>query len=70
MQKDVNRTWEVLIEGNSKKSDAEWQGRTTHNKMVIFAKSPNTQKGDYVHIHITECTSGTLKGIQVGEKIA
>ena len=70
MQKDVNRTWEVLIEGNSKKSDAEWQGRTTHNKMVIFAKTPNTQKGDYVHIQITECTSGTLKGIQVGEKIA
>lgn len=70
MQKDLHRTWEVLIEGNSKKSDAYWQGRTTHNKMVVFPKTPDTQKGDYVHVQITDCTAGTLKGIQVGEKVA
>ena len=69
MQKELHTTKEVLIEGNSKKSDAHWQGRTTHNKMVVFPKSEGTQKGDYVHVYIQDCTAGTLKGVQVGEKL-
>ncbi|MCA6498759.1 MAG: MiaB/RimO family radical SAM methylthiotransferase, partial [Chitinophagaceae bacterium] len=69
MQKDVNKTWEVLIEGNSKKSDAHWQGRTTHNKMVVFPKNGISGKGDYVQVLITDCTAGTLMGEQISEPV-
>jgi tRNA-2-methylthio-N6-dimethylallyladenosine synthase len=62
MQRDVNKTFIVLIEGNSKKSDDFWQGRTDHNKVVIFAKDGNLQKGDYAKVHIYKCTAGTLFG--------
>jgi len=63
MQRDVNKTFTVLIEGNSKKSADFWQGRTDHNKVVIFAKEGNLQKGDYAKVHIDRCTAGTLFGI-------
>ncbi len=62
MQRDVNKTFTVLIEGNSKKSDDFWQGRTDHNKVVIFAKEGNFNKGDYAKVHIDRCTAGTLFG--------
>ena len=62
MQRDVNKTFTVLIEGNSKKSEDFWQGRTDHNKVVIFAKEGNLQKGDYAKVHIFKCTAGTLFG--------
>lgn len=62
MQRDVNKTFTVLIEGNSKKSEDFWQGRTDHNKVVIFAKEGNLQKGDYAKVHINKCTAGTLFG--------
>ncbi len=63
MQRDVNKTFKVLIEGNSKKSDAHWFGRTDHNKVVIFPKANATlQKGDYTNVFVHECTAGTLLG--------
>ncbi len=37
-KRDVGKTVEVLIEGDSKKSDADWKGRTPQNKMVVFSK--------------------------------
>ncbi len=66
MQKDVGKTFTVLIEGNSKKSDAHWYGRTDHNKVAIFPKSNNgLQKGDYVQVTINSCTAATLLGEQL-----
>lgn len=63
MQRDVNKTFQVLIEGNSKKSDNHWQGRTDHNKVVIFPKEQyKLNKGDYVMVQINSCTAGTLLG--------
>ena len=63
MQRDVQKTFKVLIETNSKKSDAHWHGRTDHNKVVIFPKENyNLQKGDYVLVKINTCTAGTLLG--------
>jgi tRNA-2-methylthio-N6-dimethylallyladenosine synthase len=63
MQRDVNKTFSVLIEGNSKKSDAHWFGRTDHNKVVIFPKENyNLSKGNYVDVFVDECTAGTLLG--------
>jgi tRNA-2-methylthio-N6-dimethylallyladenosine synthase len=63
MQKDVGKTFEVLVEGVSKKSNDELQGRTGHNKMVIFPKG-NLKPGDYVNLKINSCTAGTLFGTQ------
>jgi tRNA-2-methylthio-N6-dimethylallyladenosine synthase len=61
MEKEVGKTFKVLVEGFSKKSEAQLQGRTDQNKVVIFAKE-NFVKGDYVMVKITHCTAGTLFG--------
>ena len=62
MEKEVGTTAKVLIEGNSKKSDEHWAGRSDHNKMVIFPKTGDFKKGDYVNVFIESCTAGTLLG--------
>ncbi|MSP07745.1 MAG: tRNA (N6-isopentenyl adenosine(37)-C2)-methylthiotransferase MiaB, partial [Chitinophagaceae bacterium] len=52
-KRDVGKCFEVLIEGDSKKSDAEWMGRTSQNKVVVFPKLNHpVKKGDYVEIFI------------------
>jgi len=66
-KKELGNSYEVLIEGNSKKSDQEWMGRTSQNKVVVFPKTIEgqimpLQKGDYVNILITDYTKGTLIG--------
>ena len=60
-QADIGRTWKVLIEGPSKKSDAYLQGRNTANKVVVFPRG-NYVKGQYVHVQIEDATGGTLIG--------
>jgi tRNA-2-methylthio-N6-dimethylallyladenosine synthase len=62
MERDLGKTFKVLIEGDSKKSDQHWAGRTDHNKMVVFPKTGNLNKGDYVDVFIETCTAGTLMG--------
>ena len=62
MQKEVGKTVKVLIEGNSKKSDEHWAGRSDNNKVVVFPKHTNLQKGDYADVVIESCTAGTLIG--------
>ena len=63
MQRDVNKTFKVLIEADSKKSDGDWHGRTDHNKVVIFPKENyDLKKGDYVTVYVHSCTAGTLLG--------
>ena len=60
---DIGKTFEVLIEGDSKKKDTDWCGRNTQNKMVVFPKNgADLKKGDYVHVQITSATSATLLG--------
>jgi len=51
----------VLAEGTSKKSDEQLSGRSDTNKMVVFDKE-HYQKGDYVAVEISDCTSATLIG--------
>jgi len=58
---DIGKTYQVLIEGISKKSDEEFFGRNSQNKVVVFPKK-NCQIGEYVTVKITDCTSATLKG--------
>jgi tRNA-2-methylthio-N6-dimethylallyladenosine synthase len=61
MQRDVGKTFKVLIEGSSKKDENELYGRTDHNKVVIFPKG-NLKKGEYVFVKVDRCTAGTLFG--------
>ncbi len=59
---DVGQTYKVLIEGNSKKSDQEFKGRNSQNKMINFPKKPGYAPGDYVMVHVISTTTGTLRG--------
>lgn len=63
-QADVGKTFEVLVEGVSKKSDQQLFGRNSQNKVVVFPKK-TFKPGDYVCIKITHCTAATLAGIPV-----
>jgi tRNA-2-methylthio-N6-dimethylallyladenosine synthase len=62
-KKDVGNTFKVLIEGNSKKSDADWMGRNSQNKVIVFPKGNyNYKKGDYVFVKVNDFTQATLIG--------
>ena len=60
--RDVGKTFKVLIEGDSRKSDDEWKGRNSQNKMIVFQKESGYAPGDYVHVLVEHATSATLKG--------
>ena len=60
-QKDVGKTFEVLVEGYSKRSRQQLMGRTEQNKAVVFDKN-NHHIGDRVMVKITGSTSATLLG--------
>jgi len=57
----IGKTYEVLIEGESKKSTEKLQGRTKQNKVVVFGKGDH-KKGTYIKVQIQDCTSATLIG--------
>ena len=62
-RRDLGYTYEVLIEGNSKRSDDHWMGRTSHSKVIVFPKNNKVIKaGDYVTVTVDDCTQGTLLG--------
>lgn len=62
-KKDIGKTFKVLIEGDSKKSETDWMGRNSQNKVVVFPKeNTNLKKGDYVFVNIQDCTQATLIG--------
>lgn len=61
MQKDVGKTFKVLIEGTSKKNENELYGRNDQNKVIVFPKL-HFAKGDYAYIKVNSCTAGTLIG--------
>jgi len=63
-QRDLGKTFNVLIEGNSKRSETDWMGRTSQNKVIVFPKDGSElKKGDYVMVNVTDCTKATLLGI-------
>jgi tRNA-2-methylthio-N6-dimethylallyladenosine synthase len=64
-QADLGKTFKVLIEGDSKKSDQEFKGRNSQNKMIVFPKKEGFKKGDYVMVHVTNVTGATLIGEMV-----
>jgi len=61
----LDKTVEILIEKESKKSDKEWSGRTQHNTVAVFPKE-HYKVGDFVNVKISDCTTATLIGKAVG----
>lgn len=59
---DIGKSFKVLIEGNSKRSDQEFKGRNSQNKMIVFPKKGNLKPGDYVQVKVNDATSATLRG--------
>ncbi len=60
-QRDVGKVFKVLIEGVSKKSEAELQGRNSANKVIVFPRH-DFEKGQYVDVRVNSCTGATLIG--------
>ena len=58
-RRDVGKTFEVLVEGPSKKDPSELCGRTGSNKMCVW-KDSRHKAGDYTKVHVLDCTSATL----------
>ena len=61
----LNKTVEVLIEKESKKSSEHWSGRTEHNSVAVFPKA-HYKVGDFVNVKVNDCTSATLIGEAIG----
>ena len=59
--RDVGKTFDVLVEGFSKRSREQLFGRTSQNKVVVFDKGRH-RIGDTVRVKITSSSSATLKG--------
>lgn len=60
-RQDIGKTFKVLIEGPSKKSATQLQGRNSANKVIVFDDN-NFKKGQYVEVKVKECTAATLIG--------
>ena len=60
----VGKTYEVLVEGVSKRSRDQLFGRTEQNRVVVFDRGTH-RVGDFVTVKITESSSATLKGEEV-----
>ncbi len=60
-KKDEGKTFDVLVEGFSKRSREQLCGRTEQNKMVVFPKAGH-HIGETVQVTITGSTSATLLG--------
>ncbi|MDQ3192452.1 MAG: tRNA (N6-isopentenyl adenosine(37)-C2)-methylthiotransferase MiaB [Bacteroidota bacterium] len=60
----IGKTFKVLIDRISKRSENDFSGRTSQNTTIIFPRK-NSKTGDYVMVKVTDCTSGTLLGLIV-----
>lgn len=58
-RKDLGKTFEVLVEGRSKKGEGQLSGRTGTNKMCVWNDSVH-KAGDYVKVKVKDCTQATL----------
>lgn len=56
---DVGKTFEVLVEGFSKRSREQLMGRTSQNKAAVFPRGDH-KKGDFVRGRVVGASSATL----------
>jgi len=64
-QSEIGKEHIILVEGLSRRSDAQLSGRSDTNKMTVFDRQ-DFKKGDYVRVRITDCTSATLLATPLG----
>ena len=62
----VGKTFEVLVEKVSKRSDEKLAGRTSQNTVVVFPRE-DYKVGDYIMVKVDDCTGGTLLGKAIKE---
>jgi tRNA-2-methylthio-N6-dimethylallyladenosine synthase len=70
---DLNRarigtTQSVLIDGDSRRSETDWQGRAEDNRVVNFPKGGSEQIGDVAHVRVTRASPHSLYGEMVGAR--
>lgn len=63
-QKDIGKTFEILIEGESKRDNTKLFGRNSQNKVIIVDKG-NHKLGEYLNVKVNNCTSATLFGEEI-----
>ena len=67
-ERDLGKIFQVLIEGESKKSESDWMGRSSQNKVIVFPKAGNAFKpGDYATVEVVDFTQATLIGRNVSQ---
>ena len=62
---EISNEHVVLVEGTSRRSEEQMSGRTDTNKMAVFDRM-DFQKGEYVKVRVTDCTSATLIAEPIG----
>lgn len=60
-RRDIGKTFEVLVEGPSKRNPEELCGRTSQNKFVVFPRG-GARPGELVKVTVTDASSATLHG--------
>ncbi|MFV0391333.1 MAG: tRNA (N6-isopentenyl adenosine(37)-C2)-methylthiotransferase MiaB [Paludibacteraceae bacterium] len=60
-RRDIGKTYEVLVEGFSKRSKEQLFGRTSQNKVVIFSRE-GRRIGETIRVRINRSSSATLFG--------
>ncbi len=62
-RQDIGKIFKVLIEGDSRRSEQDWMGRNSQNKVIVFPKANYPlKKGDYTWVKVEDCTQATLLG--------
>ena len=58
-KRDIGKSFQVLVEGASKRSADKLYGRNSQNKVIIFPKGKH-KIGDYIDVTVKDCTAATL----------
>ncbi|WP_251622125.1 tRNA (N6-isopentenyl adenosine(37)-C2)-methylthiotransferase MiaB [Odoribacter lunatus] len=62
-KRDIGKTFEVMVEGISKKNTEEMFGRSSQNKVIVFP-AKDIKPGTFVRVKVVDCTSATLLGVK------
>jgi len=60
-QRDKGKTFEVLVEGTSRRSEKQLYGCNSQNKVIIF-EGDKSLIGQYVDVEVYDFTQATLLG--------
>jgi tRNA-2-methylthio-N6-dimethylallyladenosine synthase len=64
----VGSTVRVLVDGDSRRRQDDWQGRGEDNRVVNFPKIPGVAVGDVVEVEVVDAGPHSLRGVAVGAR--